>query len=228
MRHVPQGFPPDTLDFLRALRANNSTEWFTDHRSDYERWYLTPAMDFVRAAGEVLAAWRPDIQAQPRILGSVFRINRDARRAHAAGPYKDHIDFYFWEGERRTAASAYFMRLAPEFVGIGAGRHGFSKVERACYREALDDSAASRQLVSIVAEIEQRGWTMGGGPRNRSPAAARVDDPRATLRDHRGLFVHVDADPDVALDGAQLMRTCTDIWRALTPLHAWLVQHVQD
>jgi uncharacterized protein (TIGR02453 family) len=211
-----QGFESETLKFLHALRSNNSKAWFTDHRDEYERSYLEPAFAFVEDAGKLLAQWRPDIQAVPKILGSVFRINHDARRANAGGPYKDHIDFYFWEGERRSAASAYFMRLSPELLGIGAGMHSFRPDERKRYRAAPLD-----ELRDIVARLEQDGYAVGGAPK-------RVhEDPLETLRHYRALFVHVDFEPEVALDGAKLLRSSGKVWKDLTPLHAWLVEHVQ-
>jgi uncharacterized protein (DUF2461 family) len=146
----------------------------------------------------------------------VFRVNHDARRANAGGPYKDHIDFYFWEGERRSAASAYFMRLSPELLGVGAGMHSFTADERKRYRAAPLD-----ELQDIVARLERDGYTVGGAPK-------RVyDDPLETLRHYRALFVHVDFEPEVALDGAKLLRSCGKVWEDLTPLHAWLVEHVQ-
>lgn len=35
-----QGFSPETLKFLRALKANNNKAWFERHRKDYEKHVL--------------------------------------------------------------------------------------------------------------------------------------------------------------------------------------------
>ena len=105
------GFPAGTIRFLHELRVNNRKDWFDAHRSDYEAFWVTPAKAFVVAAGELLAEFTPEIRAEPRVLGSIFRINRDTRFAPDASPYKDHIDFWFWEGERRRAVSGFFARL---------------------------------------------------------------------------------------------------------------------
>jgi uncharacterized protein (DUF2461 family) len=80
------GFPPETIRFLRELRANNHKAWFDAHRGDYEAFWLAPAKAFVVAAGQQLAELAPGIQAEPRVLGSILRINRDTRFAAAAVP----------------------------------------------------------------------------------------------------------------------------------------------
>ena len=54
------------------LRANNNKAWFAAHRKDYEQGYVAPAKQFVVAAGERLRHFAPDVQAQPRISGSIF------------------------------------------------------------------------------------------------------------------------------------------------------------
>jgi hypothetical protein len=66
------GFPPETLRFLHELRVNNRKDWFEALWGSYERFWLVPAQAFVVAAGEVLAEFAPEIQAEPQVLGSIF------------------------------------------------------------------------------------------------------------------------------------------------------------
>jgi hypothetical protein len=95
----------------------------------YGAYWLAPAKAFAVAAGELLAGLAPGIRAEPRVLGSIFRNNRDTRCASGPRPYKDHIDFWFREGDRRRAVSGFFARLTPELVGVGAC-HGFDPARR--------------------------------------------------------------------------------------------------
>jgi uncharacterized protein (TIGR02453 family) len=124
------GFPPETIRFLRELRVNNRKDWFDAHRVDYEAYWVAPAKAFVVAAGQLLAELAPQIRAEPRVLGSIFRINRDTRFSRDQRPYKDHLDVWFWEGERRRAVSGFFARLTPEHLGVGASCHGLDKRPR--------------------------------------------------------------------------------------------------
>ncbi len=46
-----QGFPEGTFRFLRDIAANNTRAWFETNRSEYERYYLDPAIAFVERSG---------------------------------------------------------------------------------------------------------------------------------------------------------------------------------
>ena len=162
------------------------------------------------AAGAMLRSVAPEIHAEPRILGSIFRINRDIRVSKDKRPYKDHIDFWFWEGERKHAVSGFFVRIGPKLVGIGAGCHGFDRDQMQAFRRAAVDTAALRSLGEVASQLTRDGYQLSG---EATPKA-------------RFLYVHVDASPDLALQPALLM-SCESHWRRLAPLHRWLVDYVQ-
>jgi uncharacterized protein (DUF2461 family) len=164
----------------------------------------------VLAAGERLQAIAPTIRAEPRILGSIFRINRDTRFSMDKRPYKDHLDFWFWEGHRKAAVSGFFARVSPDFVGIGAGGHGFSQEQLIAFRRAVGDPATASELGQVAAGLSKAGYTLSGEVSPRS----------------RFLYVHVDEPAEEATRPA-LVNTCERHWRALSPLHRWLVDHVQ-
>src|SRR3954454_23912404 len=133
-------FPPQTQAFLRDVGANNDREWFAAHRDSYESGYLEPAKAFVEAVAPNLTAIAPEVRAEPRVMGSIFRINRDTRFSADKRPYKEHLDLWFWEGERRTAQSGFYLRVTPELVGIGAGANHLSREAVDRYRAAVCDA----------------------------------------------------------------------------------------
>jgi uncharacterized protein (DUF2461 family) len=96
------GFPPETIRFLRQLRANNRKDWFDAHRTDYEAFWVAPAKAFVVAAGQLLVELAPGIRAEPRVLGSIFRINRDTR--FARDPVRTRITSTSGSGRASGAA----------------------------------------------------------------------------------------------------------------------------
>jgi hypothetical protein len=106
--------PADTIEFLADLRRHNNKGWFDAHRDRYETAYVEPAKAFVEAAAPGLATIVPGITAEPRVLGSIFRIHRDTRFSTDKRPYKDHLDFWFWQGARKTAVSGLFLRVSPD------------------------------------------------------------------------------------------------------------------
>src|SRR5262249_21978378 len=96
------GFQYELLEFLAGLRAHNDRTWFQAHREEYESLLLEPARDFVEAMGEELARFAPDVNADPRVGGSIFRIARDTRFSKDKRPYKDHLDLWFWQGAGKS------------------------------------------------------------------------------------------------------------------------------
>jgi len=219
-------FPPDTLAFLADLRANNHKAWFEANRDRYQSAYVDAAKAFVEAAAPVLDEIVPGINAEPRVLGSIFRINQNRMYNHDRPPYKDHLDLWFWEGERRAAVSGLFVRFTPEWVGVGAGTHHFDKERFPIYRAALRRAGPARELAHAVDEIERAGYPVGGEKYARTPRIA-VGDPAAErfLR-HNALFMHHELPRELAHDG-QLIATLARHWRAMAPVHRWLTAHVQ-
>lgn len=226
----PFAFPPDTLEFLTELRADNTKAWFEANRKRYQSAYVDAGKAFVEAVAPVLAGIVPGIRAEPRVLGSIFRINRDTRFSADKRPYKDHLDFWFWQGERKAAVSGLFVRISPDVVGVGAGSHGFDKAALARFRAAVSDDDARAELVDAVESTEMAGYPIDGETYKRVPAgyAADADGPAARLLRHSALFVHHDEPADLALDAERLLPTLERHWCALAPLHRWLVTHVQQ
>jgi uncharacterized protein (TIGR02453 family) len=165
-------FPTETLAFLADLRAYNTKPWFDAHRHRYEAAYLEPAKAFVETIAPALEDLVPGIATEPRVNGSIFRIKRDTRFSKDKTPYKDHLDFWFWAGDRRTALSGLFLRIAPDAVIVGAGAHGFDPPRLARYRAAVADSGAGRELAATVTRLERRGHEVGDETTHEPHAAS--------------------------------------------------------
>ena len=222
-------FPPDTVAFLEDLRSDNDKRWFEANRHRYRASYVEAAKAFVEAAAPVLAGIVPGIRAEPRVLGSIFRINRDTRFSADKRPYKDHLDFWFWHGERRAAVSGLFVRISPDAVGVGAGSHGFDRIAVGRFRAAVVDDAVRAELAGTVDRIEQAGYRIDGQTYKRVPTGYQpgADGSAARLLRHSALFVHHDEPADLALDADRLLPTLDRHWTMLAPLHRWLVTYVQ-
>lgn len=216
------GFTPKTLAFLKALGRNNAKDWFDAHRADYEADWLEPGKAFVDAVAEPLRRIAPGVNAIPKVNGSIFRINRDTRFSKDKTPYKDHLDFWFWEGERKTALSGFFARLTATRFGAGAGCHGFRPDHLKRFRAAVAGPAGAA-LAGIAERIEAAGHTVSGRHYKRPPRGFDADGPAAPFLLCNALWSYgeVPAAPDLDPVGAALER-----WRVFAPLHRWLMAHV--
>ncbi len=222
------GFPKQTPTFLRNLANHNDKAWFDDHRREYEQLWMEPAKDFVVAAGEALTRIAPKIKAEPKVNGSIFRINRDIRFSADKRPYKDHLDFWFWEGERKSAVSGFFLRITPKTLGIGVGAHSFDKDRLATFRNAIADPVVGPALAKTVKSMERKGYEVEGEHYKRVPSGYEVADAtRQRLLRHAALWIGEDRKIPPELHEPGFVKYVVAEWKRMAPLHRWLVDHVQ-
>ena len=192
MTNAFAGFPRAGLDVLAGLATENTREYFDAHRADYETALLQPAKDLVVALGEELhARVSPGLRAEPRVNGSILRINRDTRFSSDKRPYKEHLDLWFWEGDAPSReCPGLFIRLRADTVQLGAGTHRFEPGALAAYRAAVDDDLTGEALETAIGEAKMlRGVTLGGLAYKRVPRGYDADHPRADLLRHGALYV---------------------------------------
>jgi uncharacterized protein (TIGR02453 family) len=219
------GFSREGLEFLEGLAADNSRDYFDAHRSTYEAALLQPAKDFVVALGEELRARvSPGLRAEPRVNGSILRINRDTRFSSDKRPYKDHVDFWFWEGDAPSRERpGLFMRLRPARVTLGAGMHRFEPPALAAYRAAVDDHASGRALEdAIIDATGLRGVTVGGLANKRVPRGYAADHPRADLLRHSALYVSGDWKLPRAATRPAFVGWAAERLERMAPVERWL------
>ncbi len=221
-----RGFGPKTTKFLRDLGRHNEKAWFDAHRREYEQYYLEPAKAFVEAVGPKLQKLAPNLVWEPRVNSSIFRVNRDIRFSKDKTPYKDHIDLWFWEGNRKTAPSGFFLRIRDKTVHLGAGSHGFSKEALASYRTQLNDADAAKSLASLVKRLERAGYEVGGKTYKKAPAGFIGNAAAADLVLHSALWAGVERKLPPELASSKFATYCVREWRKLAPLHRWLMDHV--
>lgn len=216
-------FGPATLEFLAMLSINNEKAWFDAHRADYEAHYLAPALAFMDAVRAPLTDIEPDIQAEARVNGSLFRINRDIRFSRDKTPYKDHVDLFFWIGEGRSRERpGFFFRLGGRELVLGAGMHGFDPVKLAAFRAAVLDERRGSELMEAAEIAEHAGATLGGVGYKRLPAPFDPAHLRARFLHHNALHAGwttaipaefgTDAFPDL----------CVQRFRPLAGLARWV------
>lgn len=220
-----KSFPQETLQFLVELRANNSKKWFDAHRSEYEEFYVAPARVFVETIGAKMANVAPDLVAEPKINGSIRRINRDVRFSKDKRPYKDHLDISFWEGEKQGSASSLFFRISPDGVFVGAGCHACPQLLKPL-RTAIADPDSGPTLAAVAKKLRRAGHELRGEHYKRMPRGFADDGPAAEFLLHDSIYAVTQNDADSACE-PELVKTCVKIWKSLMPLHRWLIDSVE-
>ncbi len=219
------GFSRQTTKFLAGLADHNDKAWFDAHRADYEEHYLEPAKAFVSALAPTLQKWRPGLRAEPKVNGSIFRINRDTRFSKDKTPYKHHLDLWFWEGSQRSfACPGLFFRLLSGELILGAGMHKMDKDWLRKYRAAILDDTRAKPLQKIITKLEKAGYQIDGQGYARVPRGLPPDHPRADLLRHDGLTVKIETPLPRDVYTANFPQFCLGHFKAMLPLHTWLVE----
>jgi uncharacterized protein (TIGR02453 family) len=79
-------FPRETLRFLAGIGFENSKKWFEANRALYEAGYVEPARRFIETIGPELKKISPGVRYEPKVNGSIGRINRDVRFSRDKSP----------------------------------------------------------------------------------------------------------------------------------------------
>ena len=219
------GFGDPTFTFLRDLGRNNDKAWFQAHRAAYEDDLLEPAMGFIEAIGPLLAKFSPGVRAEPKIGGSMMRINRDIRFSKDKRPYKDHLDMTFKVGPAKTSPG-YWFRLTPKELILGAGIHMLDKPDLERYRKAVDADRSGADLAKIVTKEARAGYDVGGEHYKRVPAGFAPDHPREALLRHAGIYVGTDMKVPAEAKTARFPAFCAAHYKKMAPLMDWLLANV--
>ncbi|MCB9680827.1 MAG: DUF2461 domain-containing protein [Alphaproteobacteria bacterium] len=216
------GFGDATFDYLDDLADHNDRDWFNAHKDRYEACWLQPAIAFVDALAPQVARLDPPGQAEAKVNGSIWRIQRDTRFSADKTPYKTHLAFLFWTGAARKAGSAYYVGLeADRSLRVGGGRWMFDKPELQAWRDAVASPEGER-LGHLVGALEAGGWTVGGEQLARPPKPFPVDHPRADLLRRKGFHVVLPLSLGADLGSPAVVDHVVRAFQSASPVLAWM------
>jgi uncharacterized protein (TIGR02453 family) len=217
------GFSKDTVAFLRELEKNNTKIFFDANKARFEKVWVEPASELVMAVGPALQKRAPAISFEPRIGGSLMRMNRDVRFSKDKSPYKTHLDLFFWEGdEKGWGRPGFFFRLTTKQLMVGAGVHMLDKDGLAKYRAAVADErgVALAKLVTKLRELE--GVVVGHEGYKKVPKGFDPAHPRAELLRFDALYAAYETPVPAELTSPAFSKLVLSRFEAASPLRTWL------
>jgi uncharacterized protein (TIGR02453 family) len=223
------GFPKQTFEFLSGIAAHNEKAWFEANRGLYEAGYVEPAKAFVAELGPRLRALSPTVQFDPKVNGSISRINRDIRFSKDKRPYKDHLDLWFWHGDRRGwDMPGFWFRLTAEKVYLGTGMHGLDKDLLERFRQSVIHPRSGKALLVAVAEVKAKGdYAIGEKTRKLMPRGYETDPDRAEYLLYEGLTAGTEM-PASAAAKPDFADRCIEHFTNTWPIARWLVAEVAN
>lgn len=216
-------FTTKTFRYLTALEKNNSRDWFEAHRADYEAHWKTPALDFIANVSSDMASLDPPLRAEPKLNGSLRRINRDVRFSKDKSPYNARLHMIFWAGDHPNRSPAMHVVLNPKGVGYGAGQFGLEPKALAVIRKRIAGPGGD-ELIAALDWAEAVGCSMGDPDLARLPKGFEATGRQAELLRHKAMVTrtHDQDAPASVLTGPSAKDWLLETTEALLPLLRWL------
>lgn len=211
---MPQPFAtliPDAQSFLSQLAANNTRDWFTQHKSRYDEALKSPALTLLDTIAARLG------RDHGPITTKLFRPQRDVRFAKDKTPYHTHLHLLWGIGGARPDAPGFFFGIEPGGVMLGAGQMGFPPNTLTAYRAHIADDQGA-DLPPLLARLQAQGFTPHPPELKRTPAPYGADHPRADLLRRKSLSLWQPLDPATP----DLDQALTGAFATLSPLITWL------
>ena len=149
---------PNTLLFLKDLRANNDREWLKMHDADY-RQSKKDFDSFVECLTEKVIEKDETIpELPPKDL--TFRIYRDIRFSPDPTPYKTHFSAAWSRTGRKGPYAGYYVQVQPNGSFVGAGVWHPEAPPLALMRKDVD--LKSHKIKAVLTAAELRNEFLGG------------------------------------------------------------------
>ncbi len=179
-------FSPALFAFLKALKANNTREWFEAHRAQYVTDVEAPMLRFIDDLRPQLAAVNRGFVADPRRSGgSMFRFYRDTRFSADKSPYKTHVAarFVHRAQPKGQMGPAFYLHLEPDgSIGGGGIYHPDAPTLTRIRHAIVDDARGWRAVKRLGLDLE-------GESLKRVPTGFAPDHPFADDLKRKDLYV---------------------------------------
>lgn len=201
------GWSQDLVRFFEGLEHDNSKEYFDANRDVYQTAVREPTEAFMAAVGPCYGP------------GHMFRLNRDVRFSKDKRPYHTNLGVAF-----SVAGSHYYASVSARelLVSVGVFRADKTWVDR--FRAAVDGRPGD-DLLAVLGDLEERGFTIGGATLKTAPRGYPADHRNARLLRHRALTATRALPPKEWVDNTDALTAITETWTEAESLATWLRTH---
>ncbi len=224
------GFSKETIRFFNTLKAHNNRPWFEDNRHLYDTFVLPEAQNFVVAMGERLTKISDEINADPRIDKSIFRLHRDTRFSKDKKPYKTHLAMLFWEGPfKKVEAPLFYFHLEPEKLFLAAGMHIFPGEFVSIYRDAVIDNKRGALLDNALKQVKDKEhYQLGWEKYKKVPRGYDADHPRSQLLKMGGIGFSIEMPLVEEIYDARAVDFVYKHFENMSPVYLWIKKIIRD
>lgn len=217
------GFSKQFVAFFTGLKKNNSKTYFDSKREIYENVVKAEMGAFILAVGEGLKKISPYFMAEPRVGGSMYRINRDIRFSANKMPYKTHCAalFYHQQGGRHELPAFYFQ-IDPGTVMFAAGHYMVSPEHLDLIRRAIDHNGDLLAAFLKKAAFKKRFGQIEGEALKKPPRGYDEEHRHVELLKLKQYLVEEEEPVKKWIDDSRIVKRTLDSFRASAPLVQFL------
>ena len=180
--HRFNGFPEQTLPFLRKLTRHNERDWFNANKTDYETYVREPALSFIEEMAPKLNSISSQFHAiAKKSGGSLMRVYRDTRFSKDKTPYKTNIGIQFRHILGKDVhAPGFYLHIEDKHCFLGAGIWHPDAKTLAKIRNFIADNPAAwealKQQRGFRAQFELAGESLKRAPKGFNPDHPQIED----------------------------------------------------
>lgn len=217
-------FTPDFINFFQELSKNNNKEWFHTHKKRYETSVKHPFENLVGQLIDQIQGYDPEIVISPK--DAILRINRDIRFARDKSPYNTFVTaFISRQGRKDKSIPGFFIRLAPDMLGIMCGCYSPNKKQLGGIREAiLQQSARWKSIINDPTFRESFG-EVKGQQYKRLPAPYAQEVERLPVLANKQFYLLKEL-PSTIIISDQLVNELMQYWHAAQPFNQFLMNAI--
>ena len=160
-------WPPEALEFLRELEANNDRDWFKANRARYDRYLAEPAHTLAEQLAHL---------GEPHYFRPYANV-----RFRKGPPIKENVAFTLGG----HYAVGYYVNLSLDGLRLGAGKYNPAAEELARFRDAYDAT-----FEAAVASAEAGGLQLIEPTLKRAPRGYPQDHPHLDRLRLKHVVVH--------------------------------------
>ena len=205
------GFSDRALELYSGLEADNSRQYWAEHKAEWAAEVRDPMRALVAALEDEFGP------------AKLFRPNRDVRFSKDKTPYKTHQGAFVAHG---TVGVGWYVQVDAEGMLAGGGwrAHEADHVKR--YRSAVESDSAGPELAEVMTELEAGGFSLEGDRMKTRPRGVPADHPRLELLRCRSLMVFRRYGAPDWLATPRALDEVRDAWREVRPVAEWVDRHV--
>lgn len=202
---MTNGIPAEAFEFYERLDTDNTREFWTAHKGDYEQYVRQPLQDLADALA-------PDFGP-----AHLYRPYRDMRFSRDRTPYKDHQGcvFAFENG------LGWYLQVSAQGFMVAGGWYSSTPAQVKRYRGRILESGAD-DLRATLEPLLGSGFEIGGDALKTRPRGVAPDHPDIDLLRHRSLHVTRKWEPEAWMGTERLHATVHSSFDLMRPMLATL------